>query len=587
MSAESHKTILEGYFSRTYGEQLYTRFASVVLVAGLSIYFSVWAPGWAVAWSLAYLAGELSIIGWWRAVQGKIAAADEARLRRLHTELIVLSTVLSNVAALPCVFAPMSGLLPAVFGLVVASGCILILASQHSLNKTMFVANAPTAAVGVVFSLYSIGHGLSAWILALLGIAFLINAFGLHSKNVISLNELIRTKLDADSANETKGAFLATISHEIRTPLNGVLGMTQAMEVDELSPRQRERLGVVRQSGEALLTILNDVLDFSKIEAGKLALESIEFDLDEVARGAQATFAQQAVSKGLALVLDDGTAAGVYRGDPARVRQILYNLISNALKFTERGEVRVAIAYAEQRLRIEVRDTGMGIAPDALAGLFDKFVQADSSTTRRFGGTGLGLSICRELAALMGGSIEAASRVGEGSCFTVILPLPRVADVTPGAPVATVLAHPVHAERPVAAAPTSVRVLAAEDNKVNQIVLKTLLGQIGLEPRVVDNGLEAVAAWEAESWDVILMDVQMPQMDGPTAARRIRVLEAAAGRARTPIVALTANAMAHQLSEYRAAGMDAVVTKPIEVGKLFEALDAVLQPAANPDEAAA
>ena len=233
----------------------------------------------------------------------------------------------------------------------------------------------------------------------------------------------------ADAANAAKSAFLATMSHEIRTPLNGVLGMAQAMQADELSDAQRSRIAVVRESGETLLAILNDILDLSKIEAGRLSLETTQFDMGELARGAHAVFSAIAEERGLAFSLEiEDAALGTYEGDPTRVRQILHNLASNALKFTAEGEVRISLMAREPGVRVEVRDTGEGIAPEVLGRLFDKFVQADASTTRRFGGTGLGLAICRELAQMMGGAIGAESRLGEGSIFTVDLPLVRLGE---------------------------------------------------------------------------------------------------------------------------------------------------------------
>ena len=372
---------------------------------------------------------------------------------------------------------------------------------------------------------------------------------------------------EAEAANRAKSAFLATMSHEIRTPLNGVLGMAQAMAADELPPAQLERLAIIRQSGEALLAILNDVLDLAKIEAGKLELEEVEFDLGPLVQGVHAGFRDLAGRKGVALALDPGNAWGVYRGDPTRLRQILGNLLSNALKFTEAGEVRVEAGWDGAELTLRVCDTGVGVPADRLELLFERFAQADASTTRRFGGTGLGLAICRQLAEGMGGSIGVASVVGEGSTFTVRLPLPRLGEAS----------APANAQPAAAAVETlTLRVLAAEDNEVNRLVLKTLLNQIGVDPVMVDNGVAAVEAWDAQSWDLILMDIQMPVMDGLAATNLIRKREAAEGRRRTPIIALTANAMAHQVTEYRAAGMDAHVSKPIEAKALFEALQAVV-----------
>ena len=371
----------------------------------------------------------------------------------------------------------------------------------------------------------------------------------------------------AEAASLAKSAFLATMSHEIRTPLNGVLGMAQAMAADQLPAAQRERLDVVRQSGESLLAILNDMLDLSKIEAGKLEIEMVEFDLGDISRGAHATFTALANKNGLSFCLDMEGAAGVYLGDPTRTRQVLYNLISNALKFTESGEIRVTMDYDGAHLTTRVTDTGIGMSPEVLAGLFSKFTQADTSTTRRFGGTGLGLSICRELAELMDGSISATSEEGNGSVFVFRIPMVRVGDTRDAA------ADPAALQEHAA---LDIRVLAAEDNSVNQLVLKTLLHQVGVAPVVVENGQLAVEAWETGAWDVILMDVQMPVMDGPTAVRAIRAREAAEGRPRTPIIALTANAMSHQIAEYLACGMDGFVVKPIEAVKLFETLERVL-----------
>jgi signal transduction histidine kinase/CheY-like chemotaxis protein len=390
-------------------------------------------------------------------------------------------------------------------------------------------------------------------------------------------DKALRDALDAaQTANKAKSDFLATVSHEIRTPLNGVLGMAQALRRDALSPSQQRRVDVITESGETLLAILNDVLDLSRIEAGRLALDVADFDVGEMARGAQAAFTPVANRKGVSfdLVVEEGAAKAVYRGDSARVRQILYNLLSNAIKFTEAGEVRGVIIATPAGLRMEVSDTGVGIAPERVDSLFEKFVQADSSATRRFGGVGVGLSICKALCTAMGGEISVTSALCQGSRFVVDLPLPPGTQVAAAAPTETVA--------PVAAA--AFRVLAAEDNRVNQLVLRTLLGQIGLEPTIVGNGAEALQAWEQGDYDLILMDVQMPIMDGAAAAEAIRAREAQSGRPATPIVALTANAMRHQVDAYRAAGMDGFLAKPLEIAALFKTIQSVAdgEPLSNP-----
>lgn len=371
---------------------------------------------------------------------------------------------------------------------------------------------------------------------------------------------------DAIAANAAKSAFLAAMSHEVRTPLNGVLGMAQAMARDPLSPKQAERLDIIRRSGESLLGTLNDMLDLSKIEAGKLEIEMLEFDLGALIEGACETFSALAAQKGLTFEARIAPQAqGAYVGDPLRLRQVLNNLISNAVKFTERGRVEVAVDREDGRLIIAVRDTGMGISPEIRDRLFGKFEQGDLAITRRHGGTGLGLAICHDLVRLMGGDIAACdSPVGAGATFTMRLPLEHVGEVPPLPDLAEEAVEAAHA--------ASVRLLVAEDNRANQLVIDTLLRQAGIAPVIVPDGRAAVSAWEDQPWDLILMDVQMPEMDGPTATSIIRRRELDRGQARTPILALTANAMDHQLAEYRQAGMDGLVAKPIEVDKLFAAI---------------
>jgi CheY-like chemotaxis protein/nitrogen-specific signal transduction histidine kinase len=386
-----------------------------------------------------------------------------------------------------------------------------------------------------------------------------------------TVQALVLARDDAEAANVQKSQFLANMSHEIRTPLNGVLAMTQIMALSDLTSEQRDRLDVIKSSGESLLVILNDILDVSKIEAGKLELEIVEFDLERMIKSTVGGLAAVADGKGVELIVELAPDVGARLGDPARLRQILTNLVSNALKFTRQGVVRVTVEGlgegGAKGVKLTVADTGIGMAEEKLHLLFQKFTQLDASTTRRFGGTGLGLSICQELTAKMNGSIWAESVEGQGSTFHVELPLPRVAAAA-GAD-ADADALPEDQGRPL-------RVLAAEDNDTNQLVLSTILEIFGADLHIVADGKQAVEAWKAEEYDVILMDIQMPVMDGITAAREIRRAETALNRPHTPIVALSANAMAHQVAEYLAAGMDGHVAKPIELNKLHAALETAL-----------
>jgi CheY-like chemotaxis protein/anti-sigma regulatory factor (Ser/Thr protein kinase) len=318
------------------------------------------------------------------------------------------------------------------------------------------------------------------------------------------------------------------------------------------------------------------VLDLSKIEAGKLELEVGEVDILSLAQAALDIFAGDAANKNLEFNLHiSPDAEGVYSGDSQRIGQVLYNLISNAVKFTQQGSVTVGIERRDEILSIEISDTGIGICDEQLEGLFEKFSQADASMTRRFGGTGLGLAICRQLAVMMGGDIAVRSEQGRGSSFTVALPLPKL---RVGAPLLAPTTGEVEITEGVA-----LRILAAEDNPINQLVLQTLLHQVGVDPVMVADGEQALAAWRSQDWDLILMDIQMPVMDGVMASRAIRSEEATADRPRTPIIALTANVMRDQVQAYLAAGMDDVVAKPIEVGRLVAAMEAAL----DEDEAGA
>ncbi len=376
----------------------------------------------------------------------------------------------------------------------------------------------------------------------------------------------------AEAANRAKSNFLATMSHELRTPLNGVLGMAQALTNEKLTELQHERVKIIRRSSESLLAVLNDLLDLSKIESSALELEVAEFDLEDLVRGVVAAYQPVADKKDLAFNCEIARDAhGRYDGDSARIRRVLYNLADNAVKFTETGAITLSVGRDGGSVVFRLDDTGIGIAPDHLNHLFEGFYQADAGPTRRYGGAGIGLAICRDITQLMDGSLEATSEPGAGSTFILRLPLkPAEAPMEPA---------PAERSSVAAATPGEVRVLAAEDNDTNQLVLKTLLSQVGIEATLVENGRQALEAWESQDWDIVLMDIQMPVMDGVAATRAIRERERATGRRRTPIIAVTANAMTHQVAEYRTAGMDGMVPKPIDMTALFHAMELALEPA--------
>jgi len=388
-------------------------------------------------------------------------------------------------------------------------------------------------------------------------------------------------RLKAEAASQAKSDFLANMSHEIRTPLNGVLGMIQAVERDELTPKQRQRIEVAHESGMALLGTLNDILDVAKVQAGRMELESVAFDARRLGETVCAAFAGAASMKGLTLDFAVSDAAeGWWRGDAMKLRQVLSNLISNAIKFTDAGGVTLRIGLSEEKMLFSVADTGVGIDPNDAERLFEKFAQADSSTTRKFGGTGLGLTICREMTELMGGRIWIESQPGEGAVVTLAFGLERTEAPEAEATATAAVAETMDGDSDV------VRVLVAEDNLVNQMVLRSLLEPVNAVLTVVDNGRKAVAALESGHFDVVLMDVQMPEMNGVEATRAIRDRERRDGATPTPIIAVTANVMPEQLAEYFAAGMDGYVAKPIQMERLYAALSAALEEERRPDDQA-
>ncbi len=386
--------------------------------------------------------------------------------------------------------------------------------------------------------------------------------------------EVLRARAAADVASRAKSEYLAHLSHEIRTPLNGVIGMISLLQQTPLNAEQVEYVSTIRASGDALLSIVSDVLDFSKIEAHLVELEERAFEARAVVRDSVDIVSAQARQKGLDLVVDvDAAVPRFCRGDPFRIQQILVNLLSNAVKFTRQGRVRVTVGAdvrasreAPVTLRFRVEDTGIGVPPDRLDRLFRPFSQADASTARRYGGTGLGLAIAKRLCELLGGAIEVESVPGQGTTFAFTVQVRRAesGDSRPARPASTL---------PTLGARASLRVLVAEDNPVNQRVAEMMLRKNGFAVDVVSNGLEALEALTRRRYDVVLMDVQMPELDGLEATRRI---VAQYGDARPKIIAMTANALRGDRELCLEAGMDDYVDKPARASDLVAAIGRVL-----------
>jgi len=393
----------------------------------------------------------------------------------------------------------------------------------------------------------------------------------------------------AESASRAKSVFLANMSHEIRTPLNGVIGLAGALSRTALSDEQSEMVSLIRRSGETLERFLTDILDVSKIEAGKLTLQVDTFDLHEAIEAAVHLMQTAATEKFLKFSLVFGpNARGQFKGDVVRIRQIVSNLASNAVKFTNKGEVKVQIEVTEPEkdgqtatLIIKVSDTGIGFDTDARARLFNRFEQADGSITRQFGGTGLGLSICKALTEMMAGTIGVASVPDQGSTFMVKLPLTRSMPldafdilranqpITPG---------PVISEK---SEPSPLlRILLAEDHPTNQRVVAMILQPYGVDLTVVDNGAKALEAFQAGKFDLVLMDMQMPEMDGLKATQAIRAYEVRAQLPRTPIAMLSANAMKEHVEQALQSGCDVHIAKPVTPESLAKGIETALAGAA-------
>jgi len=385
-------------------------------------------------------------------------------------------------------------------------------------------------------------------------------------RRVEERTEDLREKADqAAAADRAKSVFLASISHELRTPLNGVVGMAQVMAAGDLSDQQRQNLSVITASAETLTRIINDVLDISRAEAGHLVIEEVDFDADAVLASLHATYAMLGKDRGIACDLIVERPLGWRTGDPTRLKQILGNLLANALKFTDEGRVTLTAVASETAMTFTVADTGRGIHEADLERIFERFQQVEAADSRLSHGAGLGLAICRDLCARMAGDISVESSPGSGARFTVTLPLPRTEAAERYLPGAT-------ESGPVASPGRDQRALVVDDNPANRQVMTAILTSLGFEVATAEDGGGAVTAVADADYDMVFMDVNMPRMDGLEATRVIRDSEAAAGRLRTPIIALTASVMAHETDRYFEAGMDAVLAKPINMGDLVALL---------------
>jgi signal transduction histidine kinase/ActR/RegA family two-component response regulator len=395
---------------------------------------------------------------------------------------------------------------------------------------------------------------------------------------VAAERELREAKAAAEAANRAKSEFLANMSHEIRTPLNGVIGIVDALSRTPLSAEQAEMVALIRASGVTLERLVSDVLDVSKIEAGQLLLDMRPFDLEEALAPCLEGKRYRAEDKGLAFKVECApNARGRFLGDATRIIQIVGNLLSNAVKFTEKGQVTLRVDLTEteeaSRLTLVVEDTGVGFDTQHAERLFNRFSQADETISRRFGGTGLGLSICRSLTLMMGGEIQALSEPGIGSRFLVSLPLTRVESL------ADYDARDVETAPAVSLGERPLRVLLAEDHPTNQRVVQLILADHEVDLVTVDDGEAAIAAFAAGAFDVVLMDMQMPRLDGLSATRAIRALEVERGATPTPIIMLSANAMTEHQAEALAAGADLHVAKPITAASLLAGIQTAVTPA--------
>ena len=536
-----------------------SRMAIAIVLAGLIAL--LFTPVIAGAWAVAYALAE----AWTRRASSPLLRGQALTPRGRASYLASIFVQSLTWSSLALIFWS-GGTEPYRVGAMVALAGLLVHAQGFSFRapQTLVLLASPPAVLWLGLPVLLGGYSNPELFALTVGLVTTLAYVAASARtNLRSANALAEAERAAVAANAAKSAFLAMMSHELRTPLNGVMGMARALQRTQLDARQQGHVEMILRSGDGLLTILNDVLDLSKIEAGRMDLEICAFDLRDVAHGAAALWAEQAAAKGLVLACEiDPDLPAAVLGDETRVRQIVLNLVSNALKFTDSGEIAIVMrpepaADGDGGVAISVRDTGIGITAAQAESLFQPFAQAEASTARRYGGTGLGLSICRTLATRMGGDISVESQPGEGSTFRVWLPLPP-------APVTA-----AEAEAAPEALPP-LRILVADDNPINRTVARALLEAAGAWVETADDGAEALAQLRVAAFDVVLMDVNMPRMDGIEAVSRIRAGQA--GRADIPVLALTADAMAGEEDRLKALGFNGLQAKPVHPAALIGAI---------------
>ena len=491
-------------------------------------------------------------------VAGALALVKTGEIGPLVIGLAILVGALTHVISTSLAFLPgfLSAALPLVMGISSVPAIMIVSAAYP--DAAIFQAS-----IAMIFLLtYSLSAAYQSW---------------------QRETKLARTLEQVSLASDAKSQFLATMSHEIRTPLNGIVGLAEVLNNTKLNPSQQEMVNLVRTSGETLERLVSDVLDSAKIEADKLELSVAPFDLRETVETAAHTFRTRAEEKCLQFNLTiDPDAEGRFVGDAVRIRQIISNLTSNAIKFTDKGRVDVQVDALEidgesVELRIQVSDTGIGFDPKASQHLFNRFEQADNSISRRFGGTGLGLSICKSLCELMDGSISATSQLGSGSRFEARIQL-KYADAQKANPrlSASAMSEDLSSLADGSVGPTGLRVLVAEDNPINQKVITFMLEPMGMTPVMAANGREALAFFKIDSFDLVLMDMMMPEMDGLAATQAIRAWEKENNLPRTPIAMLSANAMREHVKAALAAGCDVHIAKPVTPASLVTGMTEAL-----------